>query len=523
MRQYDLAVFNGTIIDGLGTPGYKGNIFLRDGKVGRICSKGEQFSSKKCIDAEGLVVSPGFIDMHTHDDFIFHDDPWNMPKLTQGVTSVAVGSCGMGTAVSEVNIDGLYTYQTPVMGQLFPKVSSVEDYFRFVEDCNPAINVAIQVGHIPLRVAVAGFEGRHTTEIEQQAMAEMAYRALKLGCIGISTGLQYQPVDQSDEKELLTLARVVKEFDGLFSFHMRDLFTGFLEALDEVIALGKNSKARIQVSHLRCYGRSNYGKPIEALARIEKAVTEGVDIGFDNYPYTAGATTIAMVLPKWLVEGGTEKSIARLRDPELDARVEEELRAPDSLVPQAGSDNIIILGVNTPENKQFEGSTLAEFAIAKKSEPIKALLNLYQQEQGQLSVAVNWYSQQDVDAVMEHPEAIVISDSIHTRGKPHPRLYGAFAKFLKEYASKALTLEESIRKMTSAPARRMGFADIGVLKPGYKADIAIFDITKIEDIATYAEPRRFSRGIEHVIVNGEVVFSEGATTGSRPGKLLLRK
>lgn len=504
---FDVAILGGTVVDGSGKPRFGADVYISGDKIALIHGGSEKYPSKAAIDASGLVVSPGFIDMHSHDDLYVASDAFNTPKLSQGVTTVVVGHCGMGTAVAPENSAALYDYQAGVLGaESGAKPESFADYLGFLDGAGSAVNVAPLVGHIPLRVAVAGFEGRLLSGSEMARMEQLAESAMEMGAFGISTGLTYQPVYHANPEELVVLGKVVARHGGLFTFHMRGYGSDLLDSLDEVIEVAKRSGARVHVCHLRT-NRSNRDGIRKAIQRIEAALDDGVDIGFDNYPYTAGASILSQSLPGWLVEGGVERALARLNDRTLRNRAIDEM---DERLTMSGPGNTMILGVRTDSNKRYEGHRLSEIAEDKGTTPGEAALNLYEAEEGRVSIASFVFAEEDVDLVNEHLLSIIISDGIHTEGKPHPRLYGTFPKFIRQCSVEGgLGLEEAIRKITSAPAAKMKLGDRGLLKEDLYADITIFHPEEIEDTATYENPISLARGIRHVLVNGRTIVSSG--------------
>ena len=523
---FDLAIRSGTIIDGKGSKPYRADVYVSNGKIACISTSDEKHPAREAIDASEQIISPGFIDSHSHDDFVFGSDPYNTPKLTQGVTTVIVGNCGMGTAVAPQDSACLYEYESGVIGKnpLQPP-TAFSHYLTYLQEALPAMNVGILVGHIPLRVAITGFASRPLTLPEIQKLEDLASECIEQGALGLSTGLMYQPIYHAKTQELVALGRVASRSKSILTFHMRDYSANLTKALEEVCHVAQISAAKVQVSHLRAGGKSNRGKPRKAIEFIETAIQDGIDIGFDDYPYTAGASLLSQILPQWLIDGGTGQALERLKDSGIRRQALDELNGLSSsisVLSEAGANNILILGVRTQVNKKFEGMTISDIANRANSDPAEILLRLYEEEEGHISIAADWFAQDDVNAVIEHPLSIVISDGIHTEGKPHPRLFGAFPKFLRNYAiNGSLRLEEAIRKITSAPANRYGLGKIGAVETGYQADFVIFDPKSLRDNATYNAPTNLAEGITYVIVNGCIVLKNGQTTRARPGRILM--
>jgi N-acyl-D-amino-acid deacylase len=515
---YDLVIRNAKIIDGSGNPWYKADIgVVREwiGKIGRIDD------GRLIIDGEGLVASPGFIDTHSHSDLMLIAEPKAKQKTMQGITTEVVGQDGLGEApISDETLDDWRRYLSGLNGD--PEINwswrSFGEYLDALDQAETSINVASLVGHGNLRLLAMGMENRAPTQSELAEMKAILSDSLKAGGFGLSTGLIYPPCVYAETDELTELCRVTADHGGIFVVHMRNEGDRLLESVEEVASIGRDSGVHVHVSHFKASGEKNWGKVGDALAKIEVYRSEGIEFTVDQYPYIAGSTFLSSLLPVSAHEGGTERMLARLRDPEERKRIEAQIAESRGL--DWGWDNIMVTSVNTEGNKPHESLDLGEIARRRGEEPVEALFNVILEEENAATMVSFSMSEEDVRTVMGSPIQMVCTDGI-VLGKPHPRAYGSFPRVLGRYVRKGtIRLEEAIRKMTSLSAQTLGITDRGLLRPGMHADITVFNPDKVIDKGTYQDPIQFPEGIEYVIVNGALTVERGAHTGVSAGKAL---
>lgn len=514
----ELLIKGGRILDGSGNPWFKADLAIEDGRIAAIGRL--QREAGEVIDAEGLVVAPGFIDTHSHSDLMLIAEPEARMKVMQGITTEIVGQDGLGEAPIRGDLlEDWRRYLSGLNGD--PEIEwdwrSFSDYLNRLEKARPATNVASLVGHGNLRLLTVGMEDRRPTREELDEMRGLLAGAMEEGALGLSTGLIYPPCSYSDPEELSSLCQVVHEYGGIFVAHMRDEGDRILEALEEMITLGRRTGTPIHISHLKTSGEGNWGRMVEVLEVIESARVEGIDITFDQYPYIAGSTFLSSLLPGWAHEGGPSKMLERIRDTASRRKILEEMGRGERW------DGILISSVKTEENRRLEGRRLSEAASEMGLTPQELALKLIEEEENAVSMILFSMSETDVETAMRSRLGMVCTDGL-VLGRPHPRAYGSFPRVLGRYVRDkgVLSLEEAVRKMTSLPAQRFGLMDRGLLRPGLAADITIFDPRSIMDKATFEDPRRFPEGIEYVIVNGEIAVEEGSYKGIRAGRVLRR-
>jgi N-acyl-D-amino-acid deacylase len=500
-NRWDLVIRGARIFDGTGAAPFVGDLAVRGDRIAAV-GKVEgatvpERASVLEIDARGLALAPGFIDVHSHDDFAVLTTPAMDFKLMQGVTTEVVGNCGMGAAPYQAVREhfGIFFGDAAMPGW-----EGYRGYLEVVERAPPSLNVAMLVGHNTIRAAVMGMARRAPTQDEQRAMRELVREGLEAGAVGLSTGLIYEPGRHCATEEVIELARDVAEAGGLYATHMRNEASGLIDAVREAIRIGRESGARVQISHHKSAGKSNWGRVRESIKLIEDARAEGLDVTADQYPYTSGSTLLAAVLHNNVFNAqGDRGGIARI-EPER------------------------VLIASAPLHPEYEGQTIAELAIKLNLSPEDAARKVDSDEQHHAIAILDMMDEGDVQTVMRHPTTMIGSDGIPLGGKPHPRLYGTFARVLGHYARELglLTMQDAVHRMTGMPAQKFGLADRGVLRGGAYADLVVFDPETVIDTGTFSDPKRYPDGIAHVFVNGVAVVANGRHTNARPGRALRR-
>ena len=530
---FNIVIKNGLIIDGTGNPWYKGDVALKDGRIEAI---GEISSSKAdvLIDASGLIVAPGFIDMHSHSDLTLIVNPKAESKVRQGVTTEVIGNCGSSSSPILPERKELLKKRA---GALAEKLkfdwSTFKEYKEKLREKGIAVNVAPLIGHGTLRMNVMGFENRPPTRDEMDEMKALLEDSLKDGAFGMSTGLIYTPGSYAKTEEIIELARVVAKYGGIYSSHIRSESDHLFEALEEAITIGKKAEVRVEISHMKAAGERNWGKMEKALKILEKARLNGVEVTCDFYPYTAGSTGLAACLPPWVHVGGLEEMLRRLQNSELRKKMREDilkgLPGWENLAGTAGWRNIVISSCEG--KREYEGFTVEELAEREGKDPFDLIFDLLVEENGNVGIILHMMREEDMNMVMKHHLSMVGTDGACLapygplgKGKPHPRNYGTFPRILGRYVRDRglLSLQEAVRKMTSMPALKLGLRDRGLIREGFWGDIVIFDYNRIMDKATFQNPHQYPEGVEYVIVNGEIVIEKGRHTGKLSGKVLER-
>ncbi len=534
----DLVFVGGEVIDGTGRPGIRADLGVRDGRIAAI----GDLSGAECrerVDARGKVVCPGFIDMHTHSDLTLLVNPRAESMVRQGVTTLVVGNCGMGVAPVRPELRGpLRQAFAFLTGDVEWTWESFASYLDCLAAARPSVNVGALVSHGAVRAHVMGFDEREALPEERSAIAAEIRQAMAEGALGVSTGLIYNPSMFADTEELVAVSRAAAEGNGVYTTHMRHEGVQLMEAVEEALEVARRSGARTEICHLKASGKAAWGRAAEAAERIRQAREEGNDIAFDLYPYTAGSTMLSTLLPQWALRGTTDEIVARLRDPAAIARLLHELRHGGSGyhsglgAPPYEWERVLITSVGSEMNRGFEGKEMPEVARMMGATPEEAFLRLLVDDHLQVNMVIHSQCEEDMRGLLKHPLALVITDGLAFapygplgRGRPHPRSYGTFRRFLGRYVrDEGLhSLEEGIRRVTSGPAARMGITDRGILREGLAADIVVFDPAAIRDTATYTEPHQYPEGIDLVVVNGEIVVRDGEHTGAGPGQVLRKK
>ncbi|MFF8596280.1 amidohydrolase family protein [Streptomyces sp. NPDC015220] len=511
----DLLLTGGSVLDGTGADAVVADVGVRDGRIAHLAPAGPGAApaARRTVDAAGLTVAPGFVDLHSHADFTVLADASAEACLRQGVTTLATGNCGMSP----------FPAAAPgAPGQW----ADLGVFAAAVDEARPAVNIAPLVGHGALRAAVLGQERRAATRAELGRMRGLLASAAEQGAFGLSTGLIYAPGSFAGTDEVVALAREAAGRGLLYATHMRDEGDRVIEALDETLAVGRASGARVQVSHLKAMGPANHGKVRPALERIAAAAAGGVDVACDVYPYTASSTRLTSRLPDWAMDGGAPALLERLADPVVRRKVLSEVREAvgRTFLPEG----VVIAQVLPGPYAGRVGDSVADIARDEGVEPAEAVLRVLAAHQGEAMIVNHAMADADVDAVLRHPDTAVASDgwvlSAPGDGHPHPRNFGTFARVLGHYTRerRVLGLADAVRRMTSLPASRLGLTDRSTVAVGAVADLVVFDPDAVADRATYAEPWQYATGVRDVFVAGEQVLAGGAATGARPGRALAR-
>ena len=523
---YDLLFRQATVVDGSGAPATVGDVAIAGGRFAAIAPRLDG-AAQRAFDARGLVLAPGFIDLHCHFDAYHLEQPAGEIKIRQGVTLEVVGNCGASLApLSPTRARMGVDYCLGGPGRFRGEVDwrTYEDYAAKVEQGRPVLNVAGLVGHGSLRVAVMGFEARPATPAERDAMIGLLEEALAAGAAGLSTGLYYAPGLFASTDEVVALANVVARRGGYYASHIRNEAEGLLEALDEALAIGRASDVPVHISHLKAAGARNWGKAEAAVSKIEAARREGLDVTCDVYPYHFSSTSLQAVIPPWALEGGSDALVARLVDRNTRAKViagiKDGLPGWENIYHNAGWEKIRISSVNSPANHRVQGQSVTQAAAAAGADPFEWAMDLLVAERGAVNIIAGSMNEENVARFLALPFAMVGSDGAPRGGKPHPRVYGTFPRILRRFVRelKSLTLEEAVRKMTSASASRLGFADRGCIRVGSPADAVLFDPVTVGDTASFEDPCRHPIGVKAVAVAGRLVLDDGSMTGERPGR-----
>ena len=500
-NSYDIIISNGRVIDGSGNPWYEADVAINGERIVRIGDLSSDTGSQ-VIDANGLIVAPGFIDPHTHALRGILDVPNAESALLQGVTTLTEGNDGTSP---------------------FP----VDEHYQTILDKQISPNWGIFVGHGTIRSQIIGAEDRDPTRDELEQMKDMVQQAMQHGALGLSTGLFYVPGSFASTEEVIELSKVAAKHGGIYISHMREEAAQLIDSVNETIRIGEESGIPVQMTHHKVIGVENWGSSVESLRLVDQARERGIDITIDQYPYTASQTGINALIPQWAQEGGRVRMLERIESPETRAAIKNEVVLKILYDRGGGDPKNIFISRNTWD-PSMTGKNLAELTIEAGMNPTpeNASEVVFEILKGGGATAVyHAINTDDVDRIMQHPVTAIGSDGpvgIFGEGTPHPRQYGTFARVLGHYVREraVLTLEDAVRKMSSQTARRLGIHNRGLLTEGYYADIAIFDADEIIDKATFEEPHQYAIGIKFVLVNGQVVVEQGRHTGRRPGKII---
>jgi N-acyl-D-amino-acid deacylase len=530
---YDVLITNGRIVDGTGAPWYRGDVAISGD---RIAARGTLTgaTARQKVDATNFVVSPGFIDLLGQSEFNVLVDGRAASKVLQGVTTEVTGE---GSSIAPVNErmvkDGLANATYFGIKQDW---RTLADYFRRLElQSKTAINVATFVGAGGVRNYVVGKDDRPATPVELEAMKQLVAQAMQQGALGLSTSLQYVPDRFASTDEIVELAKVAARFGGVYFSHQRSESGKIFESLDEVFAIAERANIPAEVWHLKTAYKANFGKMPEVLRRLEAARARGLDVSANQYPYTRASNGLDACLPLWVREGGLEKMLARLNDPAQRERIRKDMDDANATTWEnqwygsGGGDGVMVSTVLNPSLRKYEGMTLTEIGKTMGKDPRDAVMDLVVADKGESSVIISIMTEDDVRTALKHPLVGVGTDSGAkaedgklSESKSHPRAWGSFPRILGHYVrdEHLLPLEEAIRKMTSKAAARVHLNDRGILRPGMKADITVFDPATIRDVATFENPNHYSTGVKQVFVNGRRVLADGVMTAERSGRPL---
>jgi N-acyl-D-amino-acid deacylase len=526
----DILIRGGLVIDGSGRPGEFGDVAVRGGRiaaVGRSLPNG----SAKVIDAEGLAVTPGFIDIKTHSDFTLPINPKAESKVRQGVTTEIIGHCGFSVAPV---LPGKLELIRDYLSASAPWLPFREMRFPEYLDTFPAtaVNAGMLVGHHTLRLNVMGMAARTPTGSELAQMTALLEEALDAGALGLSTGLFTPPSSYADRAEIVALCALLKRHKAAYFTHIRDESNKVIESVEEAIDIARTCGVHVEIVHLKCSGLDNWGKAARILAMIEAARADGLAIDCDAYPYAAGSNPLKNLLPQWVQSGGLEAMLARLALPETRTQVRIEIER-DGLnnwgrIPSWDGVQISI----SPYLPEYTGQTVGAIASARGVDPVDLVCDYLIEDKGATRVLITSIAEEDIREIIRSPSALVGSDGncvadygIVAQGMPHPRFYGTFPRIIGHYVheQRLLPLEQAVHKMTGATAAALRLRDRGLIKEGYRADLTIFDPADFNDRATYAEPHQYPTGTRTtVLVNGVVVVENTAHTGALPGTVLRR-
>jgi len=530
-QNYDLIIRHGHIVDGTGSPWYAADVAIRDGHIAAI-GRLDNATGTQTIDAAGLIVAPGFIDMLGQSELSILVNPHLPSKIYQGITTEITGEGGSAApltdAIRAAGRAGFEHYKIDASWSTF------REFFARLEKQGMGINLASYVGATQVRRAVIGDGDRAPTPAELERMKQLVRDAMHDGAVGVSTSLQYAPAPYATTEELIALAAEGAKLGGIYATHMRSEGDAIIPAIDEAIRIGREAHVPVEIWHLKAAGRQNRGRMPEIVAHIDQARRSGVEIGADTYAYPAWFNSFSAFIPPWAHDGGDAKLIERLKDPALRARIRKDMKTPSTTwdnewneIP--GPEAILVCVVKNPKLLPLQGKTIAEIAKLWNKDPIDTIFDILIEDNAATDVAVFGMSEPDVRLALQQPWVSVCNDSQGTapdgllgQEHPHPRAYGTFPRILRKYVREegALTLPGAIRKFSALPAARLRLTDRGVIKTGMWADLVIFNPDTITDRATFEKPNQLSEGMQYVLVNGVPVIEHGHMTNALPGKVI---
>jgi N-acyl-D-amino-acid deacylase len=517
-QTFDVVITGGTVVDGSGGPARSVDVGIRGGRIAAIGDL-KSAARTRTIDAKGLVVAPGFIDMHNHSDDTLVDEPKCESMIRQGVTTMVLGEGGSAGPIKP----GLREWAT--LGQ----------YFDFVAKRGVATNIASYVGQTQIWTHVKGYGMTGASPAEVTAMAKEVGQAMRDGAMGLSSSLLMPPSSLMTTPQLVELAKVAKQYGGIYSTHIRDEGLGVFRSIEEAIAIGKGANLRVDIIHLKVADQKLWGQMKEVISMIDKARAEGFDIRAHVYPYTAGQNNLRAIIPPWAHDGGNQKMLERLRNPALRTRMKKEILEGlpgwynHYTATGGGWQGMILVSLKNPKSQPFVGKRMSDLLAARGGDPVETFFDILLEENGSVPTVFFHHSEADMTYAMKQPYVSIGSDGSamsidgpQSRLNPHPRSYGTFARVLGRYVreQKAVSMEAAIQKMTSLNADKINLKDRALLKEGYWADVAIFDPKTIGDRATFDKPHQYAVGMAYVLVNGKLVLEGERHTGALPGQVL---
>jgi N-acyl-D-amino-acid deacylase len=525
----ELLIRGGHVVDGTGAPGRDADVAVGGGRIMAIEPRSAR-GARRVIDARGQVVAPGFIDIHTHSDFTLPLNPRAESKIRQGVTTEVVGNCGFSVAPA---LPGRAEMLREYLASSAPWLPFRETTFgEYVAGFPPtAVNVILQVGHHTLRLMTAGMENRPLTDAERVAMERLLEEALSAGAWGLSSGLFTAPGGYADAHEIHGLARVLARHRAAYASHIRDEANHVFEAVREAIAVAEATGIHVQIAHLKLSGTDNWGGAARLLAEIETARRRGLPVDVDAYPYDTATNPLRNLLPRWVMDGGIPAMLERLGRRDIRTRLRDDIgREGLTNFGRIPAWDVVRVAVS-PHLPEHAGRTFGDIARGRHVDPFDAVCDFVVADRGETRILITSMAEPDVREITRVPWVLTGSDAnalavsgVTGQGKPHPRSYGTHARLVGPCVRdwKLFTLEAAVHKTTGGAARALGLADRGLLREGFRADVAVFDPTRVADQSTYPEPHRYATGVSTVLVSGEVVIDGGDHTGSLPGRVLRR-
>ena len=527
---YDLLIRQAKIIDGTGNDSYISDLGVVGERIVKIGTLSHKESAGHIIQGHGLVLTPGFVDIHGHSDYTLLIDSRAESKIQQGITTEVVGNCGYSPAPMSEPLLQERKQEYEKAFNLSLDWITFPEYLQRVENSSPSLNYVFLVGYNTVRAAAMGFHNRAPSLIQITRMEKWIEEAMDFGLFGLSIGLAYAPACFAQKEELIRIARLVGRRGGILTSHIRSEGKDLLPSLEEVLTIAQKASLPLQISHLKTEGRSNWWKLDQALEMIQAARDKGIKVTCDRYPYLASQTSLQSLLPKWAQDGGTEAIIKRLQDP---ATRQIIIRRMLTEYPEKDFWSTVYISLTSSEEyNNYEGQNLAQLADSQQKPAIEIALDLLEKDKTHTEIILFSMSQENLDRILLYPWTIIASDSSSRSikgplriGHPHPRSFGTFPRVIRMFCrqKKELSLEEAVRKMTSLPCQKIGLKDRGTIKEGMFADLVLFDPQKISDQASYRSPFQYPSGIRLVVVNGQICVRDSIYVKSGQGKILYKK